>query len=132
MRHRPALSKGEMEVARVVWQLGEATVRQAHEAMSAARGMDFATVQTYLRRLDAKGYVRSRLDGHTRVYATKVQPTTVIRETVEDLVDRLFGGDSLPLMQHLIEDRGTTAAEIAQLRQLLDRLEEERHESGRG
>ena len=106
MTRRPALSKGEMEVARVVWQLGQATVRQAHEAIPEARKMDFATVQTYLRRLEAKGYVRSSLSGHTRVYAPKVQPTMVIRETVEDLIDRLFGGDALPLMQHLIEDRG--------------------------
>ena len=131
MTQRPALSKGEMEVARAVWQLGQATVRQAHEAIPAARKMDFATVQTYLRRLEAKGYVRSSLSGHTRVYAPKVQSTMVIRETVEDLIDRLFGGEALPLMQHLIEDRGVNAAEISELRRLLDRLEEERDDSGK-
>ena len=131
MTQSPALSKGEMEVARVVWQLGQATVRQAHEAIPAARKMDFATVQTYLRRLEAKGYVRSSLSGHTRVYAPKVQSTMVIRETVEDLIDRLFGGEALPLMQHLIEDRGVSAAEISELRRLLDRLEEERDDSGK-
>ena len=131
MAERAALSKGEMEVARAVWQLGQATVRQAHEAIPAARRMDFATVQTYLRRLETKGYVRSSLAGHTRVYAAKVQSTKVIRETVADLVDRLFGGDALPLMQHLIEDRGVNAAEISELRRLLDRLEEERDDVGK-
>jgi predicted transcriptional regulator len=127
---RPALSRGEIEVARIVWQLGRATVRETHEAMLPERKMDFATVQTYLRRLEAKGYVRSALSGHTRVYSPKVQSTTVIRETVEDLIDRLFGGETLPLMQHLIEDRGVSAKEISELRRLLDRLEEERDESG--
>jgi BlaI family transcriptional regulator, penicillinase repressor len=131
MAERAALSKGEMQVARAVWRLGQATVRQAHEAMPAARRMDFATVQTYLRRLEAKGYVRSSLAGHTRVYAAKVKPTKVIRETVEDLIDRLFGGEALPLMQHLIEDRGVSAAEIGELRRLLDRLEEERDDAGK-
>ena len=131
MAERAALSKGEMEVARAVWQLGQATVRQAHEAIPAARRMDFATVQTYLRRLETKGYVRSSLAGHTRVYAAKVQSPKVIRETVADLVDRLFGGDALPLMQHLIEDRGVNAAEISELRRLLDRLEEERDDVGK-
>ena len=103
---------------------GQATVRQTREAMAPERKMDFATVQTYLRRLEAKGYVRSRLSGHTRVYTAKVHPTTVIRETVEDMIDRLFGGEAFPLMQHLIEDRGVNAEEISQLRRLLDRLEE--------
>jgi len=119
-----------MEVARVVWHLGQATVRQTHEAMPAERKMDFATVQTYLRRLEAKGYVRGWLSGHVRVYVPKVQPRTVIRETVGDLIDRLFGGEALPLVQHLIEDRGINAEEISQLRRLLDRLEEKSNESG--
>ncbi len=127
---RPALSKGETEIARIIWEIGRATVRETHEAMPPERKMDFATVQTYLRRLQAKGYVRSTLSGHVRVYSPKIQATTVIRETVEDLIDRLFGGETLPLMQHLIEDRGVTAQEISHLRRLLDRLEEQSDDSG--
>lgn len=131
MTRRPALSKREMEVARLLWGLGQATVRQVHEALPAERTIDFTTVQTYLRRLDAKGYVRTWLEGRTRVYAPKVKPTTVIRETVNDLVDRLFGGETLPLVQHLIEERGIGGEGLAQLRQLLDRLEEESDDSHR-
>jgi BlaI family transcriptional regulator, penicillinase repressor len=127
MARRSLLSKGEIEVARAVWRRGSATVREAHEALAPQRAMDFATVQTYLRRLEAKGYVRSRLDGHTRTYAPKVQPATVIRETVDDMVERLFGGEAFPLVQHLIEDRGISAEEVSQLRRLLDRLEEDDH-----
>ena len=126
MTTRPALSKSEMEVIRVLWELEEATVRQVHEAFPAERGIEFTTVQTYLRRLETKGYLRVRLEGRTRVYKPKAQSRTVIRETVGELVDRLFGGDALPLLQHLIEDRGINDREIARLRDLLDRLEEER------
>ena len=126
MAPRQALSKGELEVARLLWQLGEATVRQVHEAFAADRQMDFATVQTYLRRLETKGYVRGRMQGRSRVYAPKVKPRTVIRETIDDLLDRLFAGEALPLVRHLIEDRGITAADIAELRALLDRLEKDK------
>ena len=125
MTGRAPLSKGEMEVARVLWELGEATVRRVHEAFPPDRGVDFTTVQTYLRRLHAKGYVRTWLEGRTRVYAPSVKPKTVIRETVNDLVDRLFGGETMPLMRHLIEERGIGEEELAVLRRLLDRLEEE-------
>ena len=125
MTRRPALSKGETEVARVLWELGEATVRRVHEAFPQRRRIDFTTVQTYLRRLVAKGYARSWLTGRTRVYAPMVEPTTVIRETVDDLIERLFGGETLPLVRHLIEDRGLSDEDVARLRQLLDRLEEE-------
>ena len=47
----------------------------------------------------------------------------MIRETVDDLIERLFGGEALPLMKHLIEDRGIGEEDLEQLRELLDRLE---------
>jgi predicted transcriptional regulator len=125
MKEQPELSKGEMEIARLLWQLGEATVRQVHEAVPEGRDIDFATVQTYLRRLEAKGYAKTRLEGRTRVYSPRVKPNAVIRRTVDGLVDRLFGGDALPLLRHLIEDRGMGEKEIAELRRMLDKLERE-------
>jgi len=123
MKDRPALSKGELEVARVLWSLSTATVREVHEALPQRSQMEFATVQTYLRRLEKKGYLKTKLDGRTRVYSAKVKPHTVIRETVNDVVNRLFSGDTMPLMEHLIEDRGLSDDDIVRLRQMLDRLE---------
>jgi predicted transcriptional regulator len=125
---RPALSKGEMAVAHVLWTLGSATVRQVHAAFPAERPIDFTTVQTYLRRLEAKGYVRGRLQGRTRLYTAKVKPRTVIRDTIDELVERLFGGETLPLVRHLIEERGITGDDIAELRGLLDKLEHQRQQ----
>lgn len=124
MAARPALSKREMEVARVLWELGSAGVRQVHEALPADREMDFTTVQTYLRRLERKGYATVKLAGRVRIYAPRVKPRTVIRETVEDLIVRLFGGEAMPLMSYLIEERGISDEDMAQLRRLLDRREE--------
>ncbi|MDX1965529.1 MAG: BlaI/MecI/CopY family transcriptional regulator [Planctomycetaceae bacterium] len=126
MGERPGLSKGELEVARIVWDLKSATVRQVHERFPAERGVDFATVQTYLRRLETKGYLKGRMEGRTRIYSPRVQPRTVIRETINDLVDRLFGGEALPLVRHLIEDRGISAEDLTTLKELIDRLEGER------
>lgn len=120
MTDRPALSKAEMEVARVLWELGAASVRQVHEAMPADRVIDFTTVQTYLRRLEQKGYARAKLEGRVRIYSPKVKARTVIRETVNDLIERLFAGEAMPLMRHLIEDRGISDEDLAQLRSLLD------------
>jgi predicted transcriptional regulator len=50
----------------------------------------------------------------------------VIRETIDDLVDRLFGGEALPLMRHLIEEQKISDEELAELRALIDRREREK------
>ena len=122
MVDRPALSKGEMEVARALWGVGPATVREVFESLPAQR-MDFSTVQTYLRRLESKAYASSRLKGRVRIYSARAKARTVIRETVDDLVQRLFGGETMPLVRHLIEERGIGKTEIAELRELINELE---------
>jgi BlaI family penicillinase repressor len=124
MSKRPAVAKSELEVAQLVWQLGQASVRQVLDALPAQRGLDFKTVQTYLRRLEAKGYLRSQREGRAKVYVARVRPEQVLREVIDDFVRRLFGGETIPLFQHLIQDRGLSDAEIAQLRAMLDRLED--------
>lgn len=123
VQRRKSLSKGEMEIARVLWEIGPATVRQVHDVTSASREVDFATVQTYLRRLESKGYATSKLEGRTRIYAAKTKPRTVIRDTVDDLVNRLFGGRAMMLVRHLIEDGDMDPEQVAELRQLIDDLD---------
>ena len=123
MPPRPSLSKAELEIARIVWNLKDAGVRQVFNALPAGRNIDFTTVQTYLRRLEDKGYLNARLEGRNRVYSPKVRPQTVIRETVGEMVDLLFAGETMPLMKHLVEERKFSADEIDQIRQLLDQRE---------
>jgi predicted transcriptional regulator len=114
-----------MDVSRVVWEIGPATVREVHEHLSRDRKVDFTTVQTYLRRLESKGHLKSHLRGRVRIYSTRTRPGTVIRENVNELVDRLFGGECMPLLRHLIEDRGVSRHEIDELRLLVDQLDAE-------
>lgn len=128
MTERPGLSKAELEVARLVWDAGGATVREALEALPPDRRIDYKTVQTYLRRLEAKGYLRTRREGRSLRYLPRVAPRTVIRETVDDFMNRLFDGEALTLFEHLIRDRGLSEEEIDKLRKLLDELEGEEHE----
>jgi|SRR6185295_815235 len=123
MAQRAALSKAELEIARIVWALGRATVRQVFEAMPPDRQVEYKTVQTFLRRLEAKGYLHAQRQGKTIQYRPRIRATQVVRETVRDFLARLFDGEALPLVEHLIADRGLSADEIAKLRALLNQLE---------
>lgn len=119
-RKRPRLSHGELAVARTLWSLGTATVGQVHEAMPATRQMDYTTVQTYIRRLEDKGYLKSRREGRTKHYTARVRPETVIGETVNELMEQWFDGQLSRLVRHLVDERGMADEEIRQLRSILD------------
>jgi predicted transcriptional regulator len=124
MPDRPSLAKSELEVAQIVWELGSATVRDVLEAMPRGRDLDFKTVQTYLRRLEAKGYLAAQQEGRAKVYRAKVRPKTVVRELVEDFVQRVFQGDPLPLVQNIIQEQNISREDIDRLREMLDQMED--------
>jgi len=123
MVKRPTPAKSELEVARIVWERNGATVRQVMESLPAARRLDFKTVQTDLRRLEAKGYLRTRLEGRSKVYLPSVKPGRVIGELVDEFIKRLFDGEAILLFQHLIRDRGLSDDDIKALRAMLDERE---------
>lgn len=124
MGERPPLAKSELEVAQLVWELGKATVREVLEAMPEERKLDFKTVQTYLRRMEEKGYLTATQTGRAKVYRAKVRPRTVVREMVGDFMERVFKGDPIPFVQNIIQEQGMSAEDIDRLRKLLDEMED--------
>jgi len=115
-----AMSPAETEILRLVWQLEEATVQGVCEALPTKRRIAYKTVQTLLRRLEDKGYLKHKLEGKAHVFFPAVQREQVVKRTVLDFVDRLFGGDPRPLMQFLAEDGHVDAEDIEDLRRLID------------
>jgi predicted transcriptional regulator len=116
------LPPSELELLQIVWDLGEASVRQVEEALPADRGLDFWTVQTYLRRLKAKGYLKVRRDGRTNIYRPSHSRERVLADVVDEFVNRVFSGEALPLFQHLIDGRRLSARDVEQLQEKLDEM----------
>ena len=81
-----ALSRAETEILRIVWSLKSATVKEICDALSQERLANYATVQTLLRRLEKKGYVRHELKGKAHVFTAAVKQEDVIKRTVGDFV----------------------------------------------
>ncbi len=114
----PAVSPSETEILRLVWQLDQATVQDVCNKLPAKRKIAYATVQTLLRRLEKKGYLKHRIRGKAHVFFAAVKSENVIKRSVNDFLDRLFGGDSIPLMQYLAEHGKIDAGDIEKLKRL--------------
>ena len=117
----PALSPSETEILRLVWQLDKATVQDVCDKLPAKRKIAYATVQTLLRRLEKKGYLNHRIRGKAHVFFPAVKREHVIKRSVGDFLDRLFGGDPIPLMQYLAEHRKISSDDIEELKRLINK-----------
>ncbi len=117
----PAVSPAETEVLRIVWEVRQATVQDVCDKLASQRRrkVAYATVQTLLRRLEKKGYLKHRAKGKAHLFHAAVKREDVIRRTVGDFLDRLFGGDAVPLVQYLAEHGQIDADDIDNLKQLI-------------
>jgi len=121
------LSPAETEILRLLWQLESGTVQDICDRLPPTRTIAYATVQTLLRRLEAKGYIRHVAKGKAHVFSPVADRSEVISRTVGDFVDRLFGGDPLPLMLHLAEGADLGDKDLKRLKALIAK-----HGSGEG
>lgn len=114
------LSPAETEILRLVWQLQTPTVGQVVGALPAGRTISYATVQTMLRRLEKKGYIAHDVKGKAHIFHPLEKKDKVLKSAVNGFLDRLFGGDAVPLMQYLAENKQITASDIDRLKDILN------------
>ena len=121
MARNGSLGEVQLAILRVLWAKGEATVARVHEALSARRSVAPTTVATLLTRMEKKGLAAHRAEGRQFVYRAVVLERDVRRSLVAELTDRLFQGDPLALVNHLLTEGDVDPSEVARLKETIGR-----------
>ena len=117
----PVPTEAELELLRIVWQLGEATVREVLEALPPKRNPAYTTVMTTLGTLERKGYLTRFKRGGAYVYRPRVDEDEVTRGMIRQLLGRMFDGSAERLLVKLIRTGGLSAKQLARLRREIDK-----------
>lgn len=115
------LTGQELEIMKVIWRRGPATVREVYEDLKSRRTIAYTSVQTMMNILEAKGHLKKVPGDKAQTYLPVRPQQTVVRSMVREFVDRVFDGSARPLLVHLLKEKGLTAAERRELQKLLDK-----------
>jgi predicted transcriptional regulator len=119
----------ELALLRDVAASGTATVAEVVERFGQPRGLARSTVLTMMERLRKKGHLsRKQVDGLYR-YATRTAPGDAVQHAVASFVDRTLGGSVTPFVTFLAEAHQVSDAELAELEELVAKLQGERRRS---
>jgi predicted transcriptional regulator len=122
MRSRkPTLTDQELEIMKIVWELETATVRDVYETILKRRRIAYTTVMTMMKILETKGYLKKSQEDRAYVYRPAQPKQNVIRGMVRDFVNRVFNGSAEPLLVHLVEEKGLSEKELAEIARLARR-----------
>ncbi len=123
-----SLTDLQLDLLRVLWERGEATVVDVRKAVQPTRDLAHSTVATVLTRMEKRGLVQRRAEGRQYVYAAAVAPESVQRSMVNEFSetkDRLFGGDIADMVTQLLNENEVDADDLARVRRMIEAKEAE-------
>jgi BlaI family penicillinase repressor len=121
----PRPTEAELELLQVLWQRGPSTVREIHEALSGEKDTGYTTTLKILQKMTDKGLVQRDESRRSHVYQAAWQAEQTQRQLVRSLLRRAFGGSAAKLVVQALSEEKASPDELAEIRTLLDRLEEE-------
>ena len=121
----------ELEILKVLWDRGEATVREVYEEMGRTSPVVQNTVQSFLRTMEEKGLVRHRVEGRTFIYQPTVPRDQTARGLVSRLLQRVFDGAVDQLVQSALSLKQASPEELARLEALVAEAKAARGQQGR-
>ena len=99
----PRLSNLEMQIMEILWQLGPCSIREIVERLPARKRPAYTTVQTMVMRLEAKKALRrSGKMATAHIFEAMIPREAARRRLIDDFL-AVFGGETQPIMTHLIE-----------------------------
>jgi BlaI family transcriptional regulator, penicillinase repressor len=115
------LTDAEMEVLKVLWELGPSNVRAINSELERrGRRWAYTTVSTLLKRMADKGVVASSSQAIPHVYRATVLRDELLGRRLKEAADDLCDGEAAPLVLALVQGNRFTEAELARFQALLD------------
>ena len=106
---------------KVVWRLGDATVRDVYKDLLKSRHIAYTTVMTMMNILEVKGYLKKEKSDRAFLYRPAKPERTVISSMVREFVNRVFDGAPRALLLHLVKDGRLSEKERTELLRMIEK-----------
>lgn len=117
MSRSPKPTAAELELLRVLWELGPATAKEVHAAVE--REMSPATVLRLLQIMHAKGLLLRDEQARSHVYRPAQEKDTLQKGLLGELIQKVFSGSGKELVLAALRDGHVTPEERREIEAFL-------------
>jgi BlaI family penicillinase repressor len=118
----PAPTEAELSILNVVWTKGPSTVREVHDALR-DKHIGYTTVLKQMQVMAEKGLLKRSERYRSHVYESQFAKEQTQQQLTRNLLQRAFGGSAKNLVLGALSSQPVSAAELAEIRQMLDEFE---------
>jgi BlaI family penicillinase repressor len=118
-------TESEVEILRVLWDKGTATVREVHEVLSLHKDSGYTTTLKLMQIMFEKGLVTRDDSSKTHIYKPNVSKENTQQQFVGKMINSLFSGSSTQLVMQALGNNKTSKEELDEIQQLLNQLKKQ-------
>jgi BlaI family transcriptional regulator, penicillinase repressor len=115
-----AISEAEWTVMKTLWERQPLASKDVVDALAPATTWKPKTIHTLLARLVRKGAVRAKKEGREYRFTPVVRAEDCQRHVSRSFLDRVFDGNVAPFLACFVRNNKLSAAEIEELKRILD------------
>lgn len=113
------LTRQELQIMRIVWDRGAATVREVRDAISQKKATAYTTILTLMGILEVKGVLTHVKAGRAYIYRPLLSRQQATRNHLRDMVMRLFDGRADKMIESVLNEM-PLPEQVATLHSLLN------------
>ena len=113
----------EMQILRILWDLGPSPVREIHKRLQAAKGTNYSTTVKMLAVMLQKGLVKRDEKSQPHVYRPALTRAKTGKRLLDDLVEKVYDGSTMALVLQALSSGKATKEELDEIRRILGEME---------
>ncbi len=118
-------TEGELEILQVLWNNGQATVREVHENILKYKEAGYTTTLKLMQIMFEKGLVKRDDSAKTHIYTANVSREKTQNQFLGKMITNLFGGSSTQLVMQALGNHDINKDELDEIQTMLDNLKKQ-------
>ncbi len=116
-------TEGELEILKVLWDVGPTTVREVLNELNKSRQRAYTSVMSLMNIMTDKGLLRREPQGRAFVYHPVKARENTLGRMVNDLLGKAFAGSASSLVAHLLDQSKPDAEELDEIRKAIEQYQ---------
>ena len=113
----------ELEILRILWELGPSPVRDIHLRLAEAKGTNYSTTVKMLSVMLSKGLLKRDDQATPHIYRAALTRERTAKKFLSELIEKVYDGSAMSLVLQALASGKASQSEIAEARKLLDEME---------
>jgi BlaI family transcriptional regulator, penicillinase repressor len=118
----PKPTESELSILKILWNKGQASVREVHEALSEHKISGYTTTLKLMQIMFEKGIVSRDDSSKVHIYQPNISKENTQQQLVGKMIDTLFGGSSSQLVLQALGNHQPNESELAEIEALIAQL----------